>query len=181
MTDPVPLPSQRQIDKAHATMMQDYIAAMVNVSGNFDLVGVEMPYSYYGNRGILDVVLKSKEPLRGRRQWLVAELKPELLDVGRAVRQVTKARKYSFKDEEMKRLLGDEAYDLTHVLVMLATEENLQRAMDYCHLLRNIHIMFFSSRPGQTKKIAGKYAIFRAIKKAQGVSVRPEPDLSYIG
>ncbi len=164
-----------QVDVAHASFMEEFIRAM---SVTFDVVGVEMPWAWFGHRGILDVALRSKELVRGERHWLLCELKPDLIDVGEALRQVKKVQQYFMQDQ--KKLVGDEAHAVTCPLVLLASESNLAKCMRYYHLLKGVHIMFFNADTAVTDMIAGKYEVFQATKAAyeanEQLAARPEPE-----
>jgi len=72
--------------------MQAYIKTMQEKG--HELVGVEVPYNYYGHHGFIDVLLRKKIP--DRDEWIVSELKSHLDDIGEALRQVHRAKMYFF-------------------------------------------------------------------------------------
>jgi len=150
--------------------MDDFIVVM---SPNFHVVGVEMPWSYYGHRGILDLALRSRALVGGKRQWVLCEMKPELLDVGEAIRQVKKVRQYFLRDEDRKGMLEGEASEVTCPLVLLASEFNLVRCMKYYRVLRDIDIVFFSKDSAVADAVAAKYEIFLATRSVREAEPAP--------
>lgn len=156
-----------QIDQLHASLMQQFLEAM---ESEYEVVEVEAPYNHYGFRGFVDVVLRSraKDPIP---RWRVCELKPELTDLGEAVRQVKKAQRYFC--QARGDLLGREEYEIEFPLVLLATYENLHMCIHYFNVLRDIKVEFFSPDREMTRAIANRYEIFAAMEDA--LARRPQP------
>jgi len=150
------------------------------MSDSFEVIGIERSWGFYGHRGTLDVALKSKALVDGKRLWLLCELKPKLLDVGQAVRQVKKVEAYFFRDEDQRKLLSDEPCEIVCPLVLLANERNLLCCVKYCHLLSEVDIIFFHKDPAVANATAGKYEVFRAMAAVRGVSPAVEPKYKFL-
>lgn len=157
-----------QIDWAHATLMEAYVAKAKQEG--YELLGVEIPWSYYGNRGVLDAALRSRELVDGKRVVVLAEFKTQILDVGRCIRQVQLVRKYFMRGAESGAFFKkDEQSEIRCPLIVMATVENVKQAVKYHHLFRDIDIIFFHEDESVATRMREQYEIRLAFKEHYGV------------
>lgn len=94
----------------------------------------EVPYNYYGDRGFVDLVFRTRNEYDDGmflRYITLYELKTDLDDIGRAIRQVKKQKRYFPKDR--KDLLPDvnrENYSIHSHLVISFKRENWRNYLD---------------------------------------------------
>lgn len=157
---------ESEIDWAHAKLMEAYITKAQR--DGYELLGVEIPWSHYGNRGVLDAALRSREMIGDKRVLILAEFKTRILDVGRCIRQVQLVRKYFMQGIDRKTLLGsNEHYEIHCPLILMATVENVKQVVKYHHLFRDIDIVFFNKDRNVECRMYSQYEIRLAIKHAQ--------------
>ena len=158
------IPKTLPMDHAHADLMEDFIR---HAEGKgYDLLGVEIPWSHYGNRGVLDAAFRSKRLVNGKRVLILAEFKSTLADIGRSVRQVQLVKSYFLNGVDCSEYLIDgEACIIECPLIVKATEENLSLVLKYQHLLRDIDILFFDPSPDRIRHIQVKFNEQMAIWK----------------
>jgi len=156
----------RQVDGKHAHLMEAYITKAVR--NGCDLIGVEIPWSHYGNRGVLDAALWSSKGKVGGRVLVLAEFKSELIDVGGCIRQVELVRKYFLKGAQMPEFedLG-ESCEVRYPVILLATMVNARQAVKYHHLLRDMELYFFHEDDKVRQDIMNKYEIMLAIQRVK--------------
>jgi len=160
---------QRPYDHKHATMLREYIAAK-GVEG-FTLQGVEMPYNRRPGNGFVDAVLYRSLPDALGTEWLVAEIKPALSDIGGTIRQVKIAARH-FPGTYRDLLGGKNATSIRYPLVLWASVEAYAQWRQYAELLADIDIEFFHADSSIAHRFAGLYEIYRAVCLARAESVR---------
>ncbi len=125
--------SEEKPDKKHRDMLNEFIKEKIEQGYKF--VGSEIIYSYYGKEGSIDVILKNKE---GNRLF-VCELKPKLVDLGKAIRQVKRAKEFFVN----ARPEFSKFKEIDYLLVLKATRENLEMCTEYINLIRGIDVLFW--------------------------------------
>ncbi len=152
-------------DSEHATLIEAYINA--SRKKGFELVGCEVPYNYYGNRGFIDVILKRTDNQTRTVHWLICEMKTKLCDVGGTIRQVKKAEQFFFKDKE-KDIVDRKYVNLfEYPLVLKATSENYDIYTSYRKIFKDIKVMFFDANSSIFENTESRLEILKAIKECQ--------------
>jgi len=160
---------QKPYDHKHATMLREYIAA--KVAEGFTLLGVEMPYNRRPGNGFVDAVLYRSLADAPGTEWLVAEVKPSLADVGGTIRQVKIAARH-FPDTYRDLLTAKNAIAIRYPLVLWASTETYAQWRQYAELLADVDIEFFHADPVVARHFAGLHEIHRAVCLARTESVR---------
>ncbi len=126
-------------DERHAGLMQSFVAA--SLREGFEFVGCEAPYNHYGDRGVVDVVLRKRRPGGGGGVWHVCELKPVLTDVGETIRQVHRAREF-FQKARPDLFEGEIGPEVRFLLVLEASEHNLAVVRNHADLFAGMEVVF---------------------------------------
>ncbi len=145
------------VDWKHSGLAQSFIERQA-LEG-FGLAGCEVHYNHYGDRGVVDVLLKRS--VSGRSLWWVCELKPFLQDIGEAVRQVHRAQTYLRKSRS--DLFGEED-ELKFGLVLLASDHNWLAYRKHCDLFRNFQVLFHHEDARTERRIRNFQEIFEAMQ-----------------
>lgn len=143
-------------DARHATLMQAYIKDMQ--AKGYTLVGVEVPYNYYGQRGFIDVVLRRTTP-QGE-EWLVSEIKSTLLDIGEAIRQVNRAREYFLMGSTC---LAPTNARVTYNLVLRAVDSNVRLWRMHQTLLDGVPVVWQPVEDESSGEATHKFEVALAI------------------
>lgn len=152
---------QQVLDWRHSGLAQRFIAR--EVAEGFSLVGCEVHFNHYGDRGVVDVLLR--KDVGGRWLWWVCELKPILLDVGEAVRQVHRAKTYL---RQSRSDLFGEGDRLEFLLVLEAGEHNWDVFRRHVDLFRDVRVLFFHD----DKELERRFRNFQEIREAIEVARR---------
>jgi len=131
-------------DKEHAEFMNQFISEYKEKGYN---VEHEVPYNWYGDRGFIDIVLCKGNKL------IICELKPQLTDIGETIRQVRKAEDVFLKAKpEYSRF-----EDIKFVLVLKATNENLEVCKQYSEVLKGVKVIFWNTDKKAQERISLEY------------------------
>lgn len=138
-------------------------------ANGFELIGVEIPWSHYGQRGVLDAAFRSKSLINGQRVLVLAEFKSKLADIGRAVRQVHLTQAYFFSGISNKEryVAEHESTRVLYPLIVHADPENLSIALRYSQLLSEVDIQFFHPQPSVAEKISSQYRLNLAFQRIE--------------
>lgn len=157
----------QQIDAAHAQLMEAYISRAQ--SEDYEVLGVELPWSFYGARGVLDAALRSRGLVNSKRIIILAEFKTQIVDVGRCIRQVQLVRKYFMRSTgRLAFLSGKEPCEIQCPLIVKATVENVKQVVRYHHLFRDVDVVFFHEDESVAAKMHSQYEIRLAMKQHYG-------------
>ena len=157
--------SQDQVlDSRHADFTQSFINA--SLQRGFSLVGCEIHYNHYGDRGVVDVILNRRGSEEGQMDWEICELKPRLSNIGEAIRQVRRAQRY-FRESRKDLFEEDLQHKLAFLLVLEATDHNLKQYRNHPGLFQGIEVRFHHEDPNQCRQIESLKAIHEAVREAQ--------------
>lgn len=123
-------------DKQHAKMVTELISLFKIRFGKDADVKVEVPYNWYGSRGVIDIVVD----VRKTKQVFLYEVKPTIEDIGGAIRQVTNQQKYyppSHRDRFGTRRI-------VSTLILLETVSNVNLYNSHKALFDSIKLLFFN-------------------------------------
>ena len=157
-------PSLPPRDHRHASFTQSFIDRMRK--NRFRLVGCEILFNHFGDRGVIDVVLRRDNSQERSATWLVCEMKPQLNDVGEAIRQVRRAQAY-FCQARPDILVKERENQYWFVLVLKAHEHNLQQLNQYHDLFGDIEILFHHEDPAEIQRIQNRHKIQQAVAVIQ--------------
>lgn len=125
-------------DAAHAALVQAFVRWLR--SKPWVWTNCEVPYNFYGERGVIDVLALMRPTPAAPWYGIACELKPELLNLNETMRQVTKAQNY-FQLPSSISAFGRPI--LRFPLVLQATEHNYVTVTQYADVLDGIEIHFF--------------------------------------
>lgn len=128
---------------------------------DFQLLGLEIPFSHYGERGFCDAWLAQRDFSKKTQYWVTAEIKPEIVDIGETVRQVNRMKLYFYKDK--KSLLDGWNNQLLFPLIVEASESNFRTFMEYEDYFRNIDLIFFDKTTGLKNEFNQRLEIHKSI------------------
>lgn len=157
-------------DGKHAALMQSFIS--VSLREGFEFVGCEVPYNHYGDRGVVDVVLRKRKARRGGGVWQVCELKPVLADVGETIRQVHRAREY-FQKARPDLFTGGMEEEVHFLLVLEASEHNLTVLRNHADLFTGMEVVFHHENHALRDRCQSTFEIHSAILEAKRGSITP--------
>ena len=152
-------------DHQHAAFTQSFIEVMKK--RQYSLVGCEIMYNHYGDRGVIDVVLRKDSADQKRSTWLICEMKPRLYDIGEAIRQVHRAEEYFLRARpDMK--IQDWENEYRFVLVLEADKQNLYQVESlHRNLFAGIDVMYHHRDSHQVDTIERMREIMNAILTVQ--------------
>ena len=157
-------PSRPPRDHRHALFTQSFIDRMRK--NRFNHVGCEILFNHFGDRGVIDVVLRRDNPNERSATWLMCEMKPKLYDVGEAIRQVRRAQAY-FCQARPDICVKERENQYRFVLVLEAKESNLQQLIQYHDLFGDIEILFHHEDPAEIQRIQNLHKIQQAVAVMQ--------------
>jgi len=132
-------PSEKLDDEAHAVLVQAFVRWLRSKTGVATFC--EVPYNYYGQRGIIDVLALVQIAPGAPRHGIVCELKPALRDLGAAIRQVRKAESYF----QLPPALSErDPVILRYPLILEANEANYLTVVQYADVLDGVEVHLFS-------------------------------------
>lgn len=151
-------------DEAHAGLVRSIVGWLRQVPGVRTFC--EVPYNYYGERGVIDIVALAPDssfasPWRG----VACEVKPVLRDLGATMRQVRKAESY-FQLPPVLPIRGQPL--LRFPLILAANETNFLAAVHFAQVLDGIEVHFFSPEDAFTNPFESAW---RARKESGGIPV----------
>jgi hypothetical protein len=139
-------------DHKHASFTQSFIAKKQREG--FRLVGCEVMFNYFGDRGVIDVVLRKDYPSERRAIWVLCEIKPDLHDIGEAIRQVRRAEQYFCRARPDLRV-KDWENEYEFVLVLEASKQNLLEVLDlHRDLFKGVEVMYHHEDPAKIDELA---------------------------
>lgn len=151
------------IDHRHAKMLLGYIAEME--AKGFVLHGTEVPYRKTNGHGFIDVMMYRQHPTTGTTNWLVTEVKTDLVDIGRTTRQVLAAREF-VPTHHRQLFKSHRAQTIRYPLVVWASDANLIQCLNYSRLFEGIDVEFHHPNPDAASAAANKFQIHSAIAHA---------------
>ncbi len=152
-------------DHQHAAFTQNFIEAMKKQQ--YSLVGCEIMYNHYGDRGVIDVVLRKDYVDQKRSTWLICEMKPRLYDIGETIRQVHRAEEYFCRARPDMKMQGWEN-EYRFILVLEADKQNLHQVQcQHRDLFAGIDVMYHHSDSHQIDAIERMSEIMNAILTVQ--------------
>ena len=164
------VPAPKPYDHKHAEMLRAYITDRERQG--YTLHGTEVPYGSNTVRSFVDAVLYKTTPDSTRTDWIVAELKTSLADIGRSIRQVKAARHFFFPyHSQLTRERPPRA--LHFPLVIWANEDDLRRCVQYHKLIADIDVQFFHTTRQVAIDIANKFEIHKAILAVKAGHIPP--------
>ena len=166
------MPQTKIYDRRHAAFMESFITA--SIARGFRLHGCEVPYNHYGNRGVVDVLLRKATPANDGFEWHVCELKPVLADIGEAIRQVQKSAQY-FRESRRDLFSSARSHSFRFPLVLEASAHNFQLWREHSHLFRDIEVLFHHEDPHTLSQIENLREIEEAIHLARQSAPDPPP------
>lgn len=86
-------------------------------------------FNHFGDRGVVDAILRRNFAGERKATWLVCEIKPQLFDIGETIRQVRRAQEYFCKARPDMRVDGWEN-EYRYLLVVEANRENAIQVVD---------------------------------------------------
>ena len=146
-------------DEKHATIVQDFVKRFM--TKKWTVVGYEIPYNYFGNRGFIDVLLKKQ--FQRESQFIVAEIKTEIVDVGATLRQIEKSRQFLLKarPDIFKKTKNDK---ISFPLVLPAADKNIISFARHWMLLQQVKTIFLVPNGSARNQIIGKLKIAAAMQ-----------------
>ncbi|MFB3789397.1 MAG: hypothetical protein ACE15F_23805 [bacterium] len=151
-------------DQKHASFLSRFIQA--KIKDGYHLAGCEVPFNHFGDRGVIDVVLRCDDPLVHKAVWWICEIKPALYDIGDTIRQVRRAEQYFCQARPDMNKPGWEN-EYRFVLVIDAQMENFQDMDKYRDLFQGIEVVYFNQNPEQIQQIKILDEIQQAISMIQ--------------
>jgi hypothetical protein len=126
-------------DHRHASFTKSFISQ--KKSQGYQLVGCEVLYNHYGDRGVVDVVMSKHVSDTKEVEWLICEMKPQLVDIGETVRQVKRAQEY-FCKARSDMVVKDCVNRYRFLLVLEANDHNLMQALKYREIFQGIEVLY---------------------------------------
>ena len=127
-------------DETHAAMAQAFVKWLRRHQAVATFC--EVPYNFYGERGVVDVVALLQPAPAVPWRGIACELKPVIYDLGATIRQVKKAERY-FQLPPALSALGSPI--LRFPLILEANERNYLTALHYADVLDGVEVHFFSA------------------------------------
>lgn len=152
--------TQKPYDHRHSDMLKEYI--FNKEKQGYKLYGTEVIYNKPRGHGFIDAVLFRIIPGTTSTEWLVAEIKPTIDNVGEAIRQVKSAKEYFFQHH--KHLLKTHNIkSIKYPLVIWADQQNLDQCLEYAVLFKEMDLEFFHSNETISNEILNKFEISMAV------------------
>ena len=130
-------------DQAHVALVRAFVKWLRAKAGV--LTVCEVPYNFYGERGVVDVLALVRPSLGEPWSGVACELKPSIHDLGATMRQVKKAERYFRLPSDLVSF-GQAA--LRFPLILEANGDNFTTASCYAEVLDGIEVHFFSQGEG---------------------------------
>lgn len=151
--------TQHVHDHRHATFTKSFISQ--KKSEGYQLAGCEVLYNHYGDRGVIDVVMRKQISGTKEVEWMICEMKPQLYDIGDTVRQVKRAQEY-FCKARSDMIMKDCMNRYRFLLVLEANDHNLMQVQKYRDLFQGIELMYHHD----TAAIRNKFLVASEIENA---------------
>lgn len=110
-------------DEKHASLVEEIINYKERFYEEDEIISLktEEHYNHYGDRGVIDIVLKIQSSYGTETTLFLIEVKPEIVNLNRTIRQIKKMNKFYRPDHSGKK----------GVLWIEPTEKNLDILLDY--------------------------------------------------